>query len=112
MRARKYHKKIEVWQTAPAEDGYGGGGTTTSLVTSSWCNIITDNKAKGGTEDGETTTYETIIVQLRKRNDITYTSNKQFFKYRGFIYQIKSNPVNVGFDDREIQITLERDSNA
>ena len=112
MRARKYNKKVEVWQTTSVDDGYGGNGVTTSLLTTSWCNLITENKSKIGNDEGEYTTYETIIIQLRKRNDVTYTSDNQFFKYRGFIYRIKSNPVNVGFDDREIQITLERDSNA
>ena len=111
MRARKYNKKIEVWQTTPVSDGFGGNGVTTSLLASSWCKIITDNKSKVDNEVGESTTYETIIVQLRKRNDVTYLSDNQFFKYRGFVYTIKSAPVNVGFDDREIQIILQRDSN-
>ena len=111
MRARKYNKKIEVWQTTPVSDGFGGNGVTTSLLASSWCKIITDSKSKVDDEAGESTTYETIVLQLRKRNDVTYLSDNQFFKYRGFVYTIKSAPVNVGFDDREIQIILQRDSN-
>jgi SPP1 family predicted phage head-tail adaptor len=106
MRARKYHKKIELWQTTSVSDGYGGNGVTNELIASSWCNIVTENKMYRSTEFGATETADTIVVQLRKRNDLTYDSKTQFFRYRGVVYDIQSEPVNIGFDDREIQIKL------
>jgi len=109
MRARKYNKRIEVWQTANVSDGYGGNTVTTSLVNNSWCKLITNEKANyRDTDFGETETYDRLIIQLRKRKDLVYNSKTNFFKYRGVDYSMISDPINIGFEDREIQITLTR----
>ena len=110
MRARKYTKKIEVWQTTKVVDGFGGNGITTELITSTWCEIITLDKLYRDTDFGVTDTANTIVIRLRKRNDLTYNSLNQFFKYRGEKYLFQGTPINVGFEDREIQITLTRES--
>lgn len=110
MRARKYTKKIELWQTTKVVDGFGGNGITTELITSTWCEIITLDKLYRNTDFGVTDTANTIVIRLRKRNDLTYNSLNQFFKYRGEKYLLQGTPINVGFEDREIQITLTRES--
>ena len=110
MRARKYTKKIQVWQTTKVSDGFGGNGVTNELITSTWCEIITLDKLYRNTDFGVTDTANTIVIRLRKRNDLTYNSLNQFFKYRGEKYLLQGTPINVGFEDREIQITLTRES--
>lgn len=110
MRARGYNKKIEVWQTTIDADGYGGNGVTNTLISSSWCNIKTPNKNYRSTDDGVTDTTNTLIVTLRKRNDLVYNSLNLYFVYRGVKYIISSEPVNVGFEDRDIQILITKES--
>lgn len=110
MRARKYNKKIEVWQTAPVIDGFGGSIVSETLITRSWCHLTTLDRVTRSTDFGITETNDTIIIKLRKRNDLTYNSKNLFFKYRGLKYIIQSEPINIGFEDREIQITLKQES--
>ena len=110
MRARKYNKRLEVWQTAPLDDGFGGETASETLLSSTWCKFITLDRLSRSTDFGVTDTTDTLIIQLRKRNDLTYTSKNQFFKYRGLKYIIQGTPINVGFEDREIQITLKQES--
>jgi len=110
MRARKYTKKIEVWQTTKVSDGFGGNGVTNELLASSWCEILTPDKLMRNTDFGVTGTANTIIARLRKRNDLPYNSVNQFFVYRGDKYLLQGAPINVGFEDREIQITLTREN--
>lgn len=110
MRARKYNKQIEIWQFTKQKDGFGGNvGGEPILLTKSRCKIITNNKIYQNKEFGLSETTNRIVIQLRKRNDITYNSKNQFVKYRGEKYAINSEPVNVGFEDREIQITLTKE---
>lgn len=109
MRARKYNKQIEIWQTTKVSDGFGGNTVSEELITKSRCKIITSNNIYQNKEFGLSETTNRIVIQLRKRNDITYNSKNQFIKYRNEKYTITSEPVNVGFEDREIQITLTKD---
>ena len=109
MRARKYNKQIEIWQTTKVSDSFGGNVVSEELITKSRCKIITNNNIYQNKEFGLSETTNRIVVQLRKRNDITYNSKNQFVMYRGEKYAINSEPVNVGFEDREIQITLTKE---
>lgn len=113
MRARQYNKQIEVWQTTHVSDGFGGNGVTSALLTKSWCKITTPNNNHGiyrTTNVGVTDTSNTLVVTLRKRNDITYNSLNQYFLYRGVKYVISSEPINVGFEDRDIQIVITKEN--
>jgi hypothetical protein len=110
MRARKYNKRLEIWQTSPVSDGFGGSTLQPTLITYSWCKLVTLDRNSRSTDFGITDTTDTIILQLRKRNDLAYNSKNQFFKYRGLKYIIQGTPINVGFEDREIQITLKQES--
>jgi len=110
MRARKYNKRIEVWQTLPeAQDEFGDKSVTPQLITTTWCELITTNTVYRSTDMGIIDTTDTITIKLRKRNDLTYNSKNQFFKYRGLKYVIQTEPINVGFEDREIIITLKKE---
>ena len=106
MRARGYSKQIEVWQTTPSDDGFGGDGVTASLLGKSWCDIKTPNKNYRTTAEGITDTNNIFILTLRKRNDLVYNSDNMYFVYKTVKYVISSEPVNVGFEDRDIEITI------
>ena len=104
MRSRKLSKRIEIWQTSNAPDGFGGNTVAETLITSSWAEVITLNNTNRSTDIGITSATNTIKIKLRKRNDITYNSINQFIKYRGYKYIIQNQPFNVGFRDEVIEI--------
>ena len=106
MRARGYSKQIEVWQTTPVLDGVGGSGVTATLLGKSWCSIKTPNKSYRTTAEGITETNNSLILKLRKRNDLTYNSENMYFVFRTVKYVISSEPINVGFEDRDIEIMI------
>ena len=119
MRARKYNKRVELWQTT-GNDGssrneYGGSYGEPVLITKTWCRVITLQSRVGASENrstnfGITDTNDTIIIELRKRNDLQYNSLNQFFSFNGNRWNIQGTPINKDFDNREIQITLKRES--
>ena len=104
MRSRKLSKRIEIWQTSNASDGFGGNTVVETLITSSWAEVTTLNNTNRSTDIGITSATNTIKIKLRKRNDITYNSINQFIKYRGYKYIIQNQPFNVGFRDEVIEI--------
>lgn len=110
-RARKYTKQIELWQTAPTgQVTYGSRPVSDTLITRTWCRLVTMNKISRSTDVGITQTFDTIKIELRKRNDLTYNSKNQYFKYKGIKYFFQSEPIDVGFENREIQIILKKQS--
>lgn len=111
MRARKYNKKVEVWQTSKVSDGFGGSTIANTKIADTWCDITTLNSLSRSTEFGIIDTSDTLILKLRKRNDLTYNSKIHYFVYRDEKYLIQGQPVNIGFEDREIQITVKRSVN-
>lgn len=108
MRARKYNKKIAIWQTSKVSDGFGGNTIVNTLLTSTWCEIVTLNSLSRSTDFGMIDTSDTLILKLRKRNDLTYNSKIHYFVYRDEKYLMQGQPVNIGFEDREIQITVKK----
>ena len=105
MSSRAYNKRIEIYETTPVSDGVGGFTTTTNLIGSSWAKIKTFNVGgnSNATDFGLIDVNDSLIITVRKRNDITYNSETQFIKYRGKKYIITTSPINIGFEDREIQ---------
>ena len=106
MRARGYSKQIEVWQTTPSDDSFGGDGVTATLLGKSWCSIKTPNKSYRTTAEGITETNNSFILKLRKRKDLVYNSENMYFVFRTVKYVISSEPINVGFEDRDIEIII------
>ena len=106
MRSRAFNKRIEIWETVKASDGFGGNTVTNVLVTSSWAKIDTfksGNKNNTDTDFGTLSTQSGIIITLRKREDLVYNSVTQFVMYRGNKYIISTNPTNIQFKDNLIQ---------
>tara|TARA_R110000851_G_scaffold311662_1_gene471928 strand:- start:244 stop:591 length:348 start_codon:yes stop_codon:yes gene_type:complete len=106
MRARKYNKKIEIWQTSTVSDGYGGGGVTSTRLTSVWCKFITNDALLRSTDIGQTETSNKLMLKVRKNPNINYNSKNMYFVYRNIEYMIQGTPINIGFEDRELQLTL------
>ena len=113
MKARKYNRRVQIWQTNVVHDGYGGYKVTEALKKTSWANIETvGNNSRYVTrlsELGINDPLNTIIVRLRYRNDITYNAINQFIKYRGAKYIIQNAPSNINFMDTEIEILATRE---
>ena len=107
MRARKYNKKIAVYQSVPLSDGYGGNSCSSfTLLFSSWCQIKTLDTLSKESDVGEIVDESKLVLHLRKNSNIDYTTKGLFFKYRGIDYVVQGTPINIGFEDREIQVNL------
>lgn len=93
MRKARYINRIEFWQVEESADGYGGNTLTEEFITKSWCNIKTPSNASASQriiDFGITDVQNTILITLRKRNDIDYNAINQFIKYNGSKYVVKS----------------------
>ncbi|MCP4355281.1 MAG: head-tail adaptor protein [Proteobacteria bacterium] len=106
MWSRRARKRIEIWQSL--SDGDGISGYTTSdeldeLITSSWANISTlSNNRKylsSASDLGVDDISNSIVVKVRKRNDITYNARNQFIMYQGIKYIIQTAPIDINFND-------------
>ena len=106
MRARRFNKRIEIWQTAIVSDGFGGNTSSNTLITSSWAEIkslnVSNRIGKSSSDFGINNTQLGVMVTVRLRNDITYNSINQYIKYAGDEYTISSFPENKNFDNSYI----------
>ena len=113
MRARKYTKVVEIWQTNEVADGYGGYTINETQVANSWANVVTIGNNKGVSsqlsELGITEGINSIIVNFRKRNDINYSEVNKFLKYRGEKYIIKA-VTEINLEQTEIQIVATKET--
>jgi hypothetical protein len=108
MIARKYDRIIEVWQTANVDDGFGGIKTSEALLGKSWCHIRSGSGSSSRLTDlGVTDIANTIIVNLRHRNDLKYSAVDMFFVYKGEKYIINTI-VEKDLSAIEIEITATR----
>lgn len=114
MRSRAFQKRIQIWQSVSVSDGYGGNTTTDVQITDSWANVTTLNNSKGKTylsnDLGVQERSNTIVIKLRKRNDITYNDVNQYIVYRGYKYIIIAQPTNINFNDAYIEIIATREA--
>lgn len=111
MRARRFRKRVELWQTESYEDGYGGNLESDYLITTIWANISTlDTKSNVslGNDLGVSDRSNTIVITLRKRSDITYNSVNQYIKYSGYRYVIQKEPINEDFNNSYITLLATR----
>ena len=109
MKARKYTKRIQFYQTTNVADTYGGFTVSEALVATSWCNIKTVSNGQRLTDLGISDPSNSIILQLRQRNDIDYSALDMYVKYRGVKYIIQNAPTNTDFNDTEIEIVATRE---
>ena len=113
MKARIFNKRIEIWSTSSISDGFGGTiASSPTLLGKSWANIktmgVNSKYANTSTSNGLEPYTDAIIIQVRKRNDLTYSKINQFIKYKGVNYVIKNIPINVNFRDDVIELVAQR----
>jgi len=89
MIARKYTKRIELWQTTPVPDGYGGNTVTTDLVATMWANV-TAKRATRTNENGQNDNFVQTVFTIRNRYDLDVSIKDNFIVYNGLTYNIES----------------------
>ena len=107
MNSRDLTKQIELFELVSVSDGYGGYNVTESSLGKSWAKIESLQPGRSNNLDnfGITDLNNSIFVTVRKRNDLVYSMETMFFKYRGSKYTISTAPTNVDFNDRWIKFT-------
>lgn len=112
MIAKRYNKRVEVWQVDDVPDGYGGNTVSETFLFKVWCNIksVSNNSkyVSRATDLGITDPVNAIIINLRHRKDFSYNAINLFIKYRGVKYIIQTAPNNINFDDGEIELIATR----
>jgi SPP1 family predicted phage head-tail adaptor len=105
VRSRKYSKRVGIWQTTAAADGYGGSTVTETLLSKSWARIRTINPERL-IDFGITDTTHALRITLRNRKDLDYTQEGIYIKYNDDAYTIQS--VMPDFEKVETAIVATR----
>jgi hypothetical protein len=91
MEARKYDKRIEVWETGhKIADGFGGFTVSPQLITTSWAQIKTDGLGRKAYDIGLVEFNDPLLFLVRGRNDLPYNGRNLFLVYKGQKYIIQS----------------------
>ena len=102
MIARKYTKRITIWQSTEVEDGYGGYTVTDALQYSFWANVET-KRAFRTNENGQNDNFVQVLFTIRNRYDIDISVKDNFIKYNGLVYNIDS-VMKIDLNNIDIQI--------
>lgn len=87
--ARRYSKRIGVWEYTANPNGFGGNTTVDTFLSNVWCEIRTipiDKLTSFGLDVDQT--Y--IRFYVRKNSAINYKAANVFFKYGGNTYTVNS----------------------
>lgn len=109
MNARRFRKRIEIWETTPVSDTFGGNTVSEAQIGTSWADIRTRDNESDNTEFGVTSNDLVVEITLRKRSDLTYNPKNQFIKYNGDRYTMVSAPTDTNFDGLYIKIIAVKD---
>lgn len=91
MKARKYDKRIEVWEVGHrVSDGFGGYTVGSILIASSWAKLVTDGLGRKAHDLGIVEFNNPLLFLVRGRNDLPYNGRNLYLMYRGSKYIIKS----------------------
>ena len=108
LRARKYTKRVQIWQTSFVPDGFGGNVVSEELITTSWAEVksaAANSKFSQRLVDlGITDPTLALVVKLRYRNDVDYNAINRFLLYRSERYVIQNSAVNIDFFNSEVSI--------
>lgn len=111
MRSRALNKRIDIYQITNIVDDFGGSAITETLLNTSWADVKHINiNSPLSTELGVLDASDTVVIKLRKRNDLVIDLQTMYVLYRGDKYFIKSYPTNVNFEDSMIQFIAKRES--
>lgn len=106
MRARKYNKKVEFYRTTAISDGYGGYYNGTISLGTAWAHITTLDRANRKTDEGITNAYQSLVVTIRNQTTLVLDLDRDYMLYRGKNYIIQQQPINKGFEDRELEFLV------
>lgn len=112
MRARKYTKKIEFFQTTKVADGFGGNTMSSVSLGSFWCKI--DSLSANSRFNGSNTNFGTLDlvnsykITLRK-GLLDFNQKDMYILYRNDKYIIQTQPNNINFTDSEIEIFITKE---
>ena len=108
MRARKYTKVIEFYRTVRVADGYGGFTIENEFIAKSWANIKSATNISSYSNSlndiGINDPINTIVINLRHRNDLDYNAVDMLIKYNNRYYTIQNNPNNLDLENVDVQI--------
>ena len=116
MRSRAFNKRVEIWGLTAVSDGFGGNTLTETLLATSWAKIETTNPNRSdlggiaGGDGGILDATSSIIITMRKRDDLTIDMQTQFIKYAGVKYVINSNAIDLDFKDSFIKVVCTKES--
>ena len=101
MNARELNKRIEIRATEIVSDGYGGNTVQDVLISNSWAKIesLRPGRNYNLQDFGLTDIQNSVLITVRKRNDLVYDPQTMYFVYRGKKYTISTAPTNVNFED-------------
>lgn len=104
MNSRALNKKIEIRALQSVPNGFGGYDVTDDHIGYSWAQIksLTVGKTWNLSDMGLIQANDNVLITVRKRNDLVYSTQDMYFVYRGKDYTIASAPTNIDFDDRFI----------
>lgn len=106
-RSRKYTKKIQLWNTAPVSDTFGGNTVAEFLVTSLWAELSTLNKFKYRNLDfGDIDMANSVAVTIRYRSDLNIDYKNMFIVYNGYKYSFTENSIDVDFKKNEFTFVM------
>jgi len=103
MIARKYNKRIQVFETTLTQNEFAGNVQTTELLFTSWAEIETNGVGYKATDFGIDTFENPVLLRCRYRNDFKYQGRTFHVEYKGLKYIIKGVR-NIGVADLEMEI--------
>ena len=107
MKARRYDKRIRVYETTPVPNGSGGDRMESVLIANSWAEIVTEGVARKFHNMGIMDFNDPLIFKVRHRNDLPYNARTLYVTYKGNRYNIQGiKNLNLRDVDIEIYTTL------
>lgn len=107
-----FNKRIQIYQTSNVPDGSGGNTVNETLITSSWASVktmgVNSRYSKISGSEGIGSSSDGVVIQTRRRNDITINNINQFIVYAGVKYTIQSMPIDVNFKHNTIEFVAVR----
>jgi SPP1 family predicted phage head-tail adaptor len=106
--SRSLNKRIELWNATATADGYGGSTIVETMVTKMWAKVETLNPGKNYNLDsfGLESNNRSLLITVRKRNDLFYNIENMFVVYRDKKYVVATSPVNIQFNDSIVQFVI------
>jgi hypothetical protein len=111
-RARRFNKKIQIWQTEKVSDGFGGFTVSESEVASVWAKLDTLDKFKYSNKDLGTIDFaNSVKVTTRDNPNLSINYKVNFIKYRGVKYTLTEVPILTNFEDNFVTFVMVKENN-